>query len=175
MRKMRRLRSLLNNSSILDDGRLSKRLRIPWSNANFSAGNVLRALFGSLSGALSIQAELTGGLSQLIFEDKYHIFQLWLSGNIRQPEMKVKKNNFGKKKVNHHDLILFLALRGTILEAKRNPTDADQFSVMMTIQEDYNQHWVSGFSARLNVTLRKRKHFPLGTISSHLRALEKTL
>ena len=42
---------------------------------------------------------------------------------------------------------------------------------MMTIQEDYNQHWLSGFSARLNVTLRKRKHFPLG-INSVLRRQE---
>lgn len=31
------------------------------------------------------------------FLSKY-IYQLWLSGNIRQPEMKAKKNNFGKNK-----------------------------------------------------------------------------
>ncbi|CBY40604.1 unnamed protein product, partial [Oikopleura dioica] len=83
-----------------------------------------------------------------LYPFKRNLVELWLSGNIRQPEMKAKKNNF--------------ALRGVILEAERNPTDADQFSVIMTINEDYNQQWISGYSARLNVTLRKRKHFPLG-------------
>ena len=91
-------------------------------------------------------------------------FQLWLSGNIRQPESTTKKNNFGasKNSSSSFNLSFFLALRGVILEARRNPSDPAEYSIMMTINEDYNQNWVAGYSARLSVTLRKKKRFPLG-------------